>query len=120
MAIGAEGDAATNVLGGLEAEELLAVVRIPHLPSAGQVLGEQSFESRNHFLRAAAEGMRRILVDHARSGNADKRGGQRQRIMAIQPERSANYASPSAGRIAGNDVSFRIGILARGRQRRTA
>jgi hypothetical protein len=36
------------------------------------VLGEQSFESRNHFLRAAAEDMRRILVDHARSRNADK------------------------------------------------
>jgi RNA polymerase sigma factor (TIGR02999 family) len=43
-------------------------------------LGEQSFESRNHFLRAAAECMRRILVDHARSRNADKRGGRRRRV----------------------------------------
>jgi len=43
-------------------------------------LGEQSFESRTHFLRAAAECMRRILVDHARGRNADKRGGRRQRV----------------------------------------
>jgi RNA polymerase sigma factor (TIGR02999 family) len=43
-------------------------------------LGEHSFESRTHFLRAAAECMRRILVDHARSRNADKRGGRRQRV----------------------------------------
>lgn len=43
-------------------------------------LGEHSFESRTHFLRTAAECMRRILVDHARSRNADKRGGLRQRV----------------------------------------
>jgi RNA polymerase sigma factor (TIGR02999 family) len=34
----------------------------------------QSFEGRGHFFAAAAEGMRRILVDHARSRNALKRG----------------------------------------------
>jgi RNA polymerase sigma factor (TIGR02999 family) len=43
-------------------------------------LGEHSFESRTHFLRTAAECMRRILVDHARRRNADKRGGGRQRV----------------------------------------
>jgi len=43
-------------------------------------LGEQSFQSRTHFLRVAAECMRRILVDHARSRKADKRGGGRQRV----------------------------------------
>jgi RNA polymerase sigma factor (TIGR02999 family) len=32
---------------------------------------------RGHFFRAAAEAMRRILIDHARSRNADKRGGGR-------------------------------------------
>jgi hypothetical protein len=31
-----------------------------------RLTGEQSFESRSHFMRAAAEAMRRILVDHAR------------------------------------------------------
>ena len=34
----------------------------------------QSFNGRGHFLAAAAEGMRRILVDHARSRNTLKRG----------------------------------------------
>src|SRR6202162_4041805 len=42
-----------------------------------RLTGEQSFESRSHFMRAAAEGMRRILVDHARARNAAKRGAGR-------------------------------------------
>ena len=33
------------------------------------------FDGRRHFYGAAAEAMRRILVDHARQRNADKRGG---------------------------------------------
>jgi RNA polymerase sigma factor (TIGR02999 family) len=34
-----------------------------------------AFEDRGHFLRAAAQAMRRVLVDHARARNASKRGG---------------------------------------------
>ena len=34
----------------------------------------RSFNGKGHFLAAAAEGMRRILVDYARSRNALKRG----------------------------------------------
>ena len=34
------------------------------------------FESRRHFFAAAAETMRRVLVDHARRRRALKRGGQ--------------------------------------------
>jgi RNA polymerase sigma factor (TIGR02999 family) len=41
---------------------------------------EQSFATKSAFLRAAAEAMRRILVDHARAKNAEKRGGGRKRI----------------------------------------
>ena len=37
-------------------------------------------ESRAHFMAAAAEAMRRILVDHARRKRSEKRGGDRQRI----------------------------------------
>ncbi len=44
-----------------------------------RLAGGQSFESRSHFLRAAAQAMRRILVDHARARNAAKRGGQARR-----------------------------------------
>ena len=38
-------------------------------------LGGDYFSSKSDFFRAAAEAMRRILVDHARSKKADKRGG---------------------------------------------
>jgi RNA polymerase sigma factor (TIGR02999 family) len=36
-----------------------------------------NFRGREHFWAAAAQGMRRILVEHARSRNAIKRGGGR-------------------------------------------
>ena len=39
--------------------------------------GERSFASPTDYLRAAAQAMRRILVDHARARNAAKRGGGR-------------------------------------------
>lgn len=37
--------------------------------------GEQSWQNRAHFFSAAAESMRRILVDHARRKHSLKRGG---------------------------------------------
>lgn len=39
-----------------------------------------SFESRRHFFAGAAQAMRRILIDHARSRDAVKRGGDMDRI----------------------------------------
>src|SRR5215470_44282 len=45
-----------------------------------RLAGGQPFESRSHFFRASAEAMRRILVDHARARNADKRGGRWTRV----------------------------------------
>jgi RNA polymerase sigma factor (TIGR02999 family) len=45
-----------------------------------RLAGGQTFESRSHFLRASAEAMRRILVDHARARNAGKRGGRWSRV----------------------------------------
>jgi len=43
-------------------------------------LGADTFNSRSGFFRAAAEAMRRILVDHARAKLADKRGGELMRM----------------------------------------
>ena len=40
---------------------------------------DQSWDNRGHFFAAAAEAMRRILIQNARRKRADKRGGQRQR-----------------------------------------
>lgn len=41
---------------------------------------KQTWESRGHFFSAAAEAMRRILVDHARRKLATKRGGKLNRV----------------------------------------
>jgi RNA polymerase sigma factor (TIGR02999 family) len=38
------------------------------------------FESRAHFFGTAARAMRQVLVDHARRRNADKRGGNWERV----------------------------------------
>jgi RNA polymerase sigma factor (TIGR02999 family) len=40
----------------------------------------QGWENRGHFFKAAAEAMRRILVEKARSKRTQKRGGDRKRI----------------------------------------
>jgi len=39
-----------------------------------------SYQDRAHFLLSPAQMMRRILIDHARAGQAGKRGGERQRV----------------------------------------
>lgn len=40
-----------------------------------RLVGDQHFDNRGHFFAAAAEAMRRILVDRAREKGAVKRGG---------------------------------------------
>jgi RNA polymerase sigma factor (TIGR02999 family) len=54
---------------------------------------DQSWNSRGHFFKAAAEAMRRILVENARKRERLKRGGKRGRvaldeaaIAAYEPE----------------------------------
>ncbi|MHC4711132.1 MAG: sigma-70 family RNA polymerase sigma factor [Planctomycetota bacterium] len=55
--------------------------------------GDPGWDGRGHFFGAAAQAMRNILVDQARSKAALKRGGGRQRLdlqdgdLAIQPPR---------------------------------
>ena len=41
----------------------------------------QHWDSRGHFFAAAAEAMRRILIDQARRKHSAKRGGDRQRLL---------------------------------------
>ncbi len=41
--------------------------------------GERPWDNRGHFLAAAAEAMRRILIDRARDRKRLKRGGSRRR-----------------------------------------
>jgi RNA polymerase sigma factor (TIGR02999 family) len=45
-----------------------------------RLVGDQQFDGRGHFFAAAAEAMRRILVDSARRRAAAKRGGDLNRV----------------------------------------
>jgi RNA polymerase sigma factor (TIGR02999 family) len=45
-----------------------------------RLVGDQHFEGRGHFFAAAAEAMRRVLVNHARDRNRLKRSGGRNRV----------------------------------------
>ena len=47
---------------------------------------EQPWNSRGHFLAAAAEAMRRILVERARRKQTEKHGGKRNRINLAQAD----------------------------------
>jgi RNA polymerase sigma factor (TIGR02999 family) len=51
-----------------------------------RLAGACGLGTRGRFLRAAAEAMRRILVDHARRKRAGKRGGGR-RVDLSEPDR---------------------------------
>jgi RNA polymerase sigma factor (TIGR02999 family) len=53
----------------------------------------QHWNSRAHFFGAAAEAMRRILVDQARRKQADKRGGRGRRVPLDDAD--LGYASPA-------------------------
>jgi RNA polymerase sigma factor (TIGR02999 family) len=57
-----------------------------------RLVGGQQFDGRGHFFAAAAEAMRRILVEQARRKQADRHGGQRQRVD-LDPDR---LAAPAA------------------------
>ena len=45
-----------------------------------RLIGDQHFDGRGHFFAAAAEAMRRVLVNHARDRTRLKRGGGRSRV----------------------------------------
>ena len=55
-----------------------------------KMVGDQKFDGRGHFFAAAAEAMRRILVDQARTRKALKRGGG-----AKRGELHSDFPAPS-------------------------
>jgi RNA polymerase sigma factor (TIGR02999 family) len=57
-----------------------AYLRLVQSPQREQGTTLQSWNSRGHFFAAAAEAMRRILVEKARQRGRLKRGGDRQRL----------------------------------------
>jgi RNA polymerase sigma factor (TIGR02999 family) len=57
--------------------------------------GDAHWNSRGHFITAAAEAMRRILVDNARRKKTERHGGKRKRIDLSQAE-PITQADPQA------------------------
>jgi RNA polymerase sigma factor (TIGR02999 family) len=57
-----------------------ALVHEAYLRLVGARSASEGFDSRGHFFAAAAEAMRRILIDQARRKGRAKRGGERRRV----------------------------------------
>src|SRR5262245_5279657 len=75
------GRLASSRLAGERADHTLQATALVH-EAYLRLLGDARprWDGRGHFFAAAAEAMRRILVDHARGRSANKRGGGRQRL----------------------------------------
>ena len=72
-----------------------------------RLVGDQHFEGRRHFFAAAAEAMRRVLVNHARDRNRLKRGGGR---IRVDLDRLTSPAAASDDRLL--DLDEALGRLA--------
>ena len=62
-----------------------ALVHEAFIRLVGEGIDRQQWDGREHFFAAAAESMRRILIDNARKRNAQKRGGG-QFVGSLQQE----------------------------------
>jgi RNA polymerase sigma factor (TIGR02999 family) len=88
--------------------EATALVHELYLKLAGQ--HRASWHSRLHFLRVAAQMMRRILIDHARIGSAQKRGQGLKRVeledMAIELDEAVDILAldEALARLAAEDA----------------
>ena len=89
--------------------EATALVHEAYLRLAGPE-GARRWNGRAHFFRAAAEAMRRILVDRARARQSQKRGGARRRVdldraaeLGRGPAEDAVAVSEALDRLAAQD-----------------
>jgi len=73
-------------------------------------LGNEVFENRAHFFAAAAEAMRRILVDRARRKNAVKHGANAEHCEIEEVEIAAPLGDDDE-LLAVNDALDRLAIL---------
>jgi len=78
-----------------------ALVHEAYLRLVGAQQG-QVWDSRGHFFSAAAEAMRRILIDRARHKNSFKRGGDQQRVELADADIQVD--APSTDLLALNEA----------------
>ncbi len=72
---------AQNRMGGERAQHTLQATALVHEAYMRLVRDrDMQWRNRRHFFGAAAEAMRRVLVDHARRVKSEKRGGERARL----------------------------------------
>ncbi|MBS1787629.1 MAG: sigma-70 family RNA polymerase sigma factor [Acidobacteria bacterium] len=69
-----------------------------------------SWQDRAHFFAVAAQVMRRILVERARSRQSDKRGGAAQKVSLDEAADLAIESTPDL--IALDDALTRLGVIA--------
>ena len=77
----------------LQATALVHEAYVRLVGSAEGAGGAQDWDSRGHFFAAAAEAMRRILIDRAREKRSEKRGGDRKRLD-VDADDLATEATP--------------------------
>jgi RNA polymerase sigma factor (TIGR02999 family) len=89
-----------------------AYLRLAAPARGGSASGDPNWNSRGHFFAAAAEAMRRILVDQARRRKAAKRGGARAReeldeslIAAPEPKEDVLALSDALERFTKVDAA---------------
>jgi hypothetical protein len=82
-------EAYLRLVGGAEKLGISGQTSAP-LPSTSDIESPPSdhWNSRGHFFAAAAEAMRRILIDRARACDSLKRGGDRRRLELIDMPRA--------------------------------
>jgi RNA polymerase sigma factor (TIGR02999 family) len=83
-----------------------ALVHEAYLRLTGNEGTEQDWDNRGHFFAAAAEAMRRVLVEKARRKQRVKHGGDRQRIAL--PEAEALLQAPSEDLVALDEALTRL------------
>lgn len=69
-----------------------------------RLVGQHHFENRRHFFAAAAEAMRRILVEQARSKQSQKRGGRIDRADIDPNDIPINVTSDPVDVLAVHEV----------------
>lgn len=72
---------------------------------------EVNWKNRAHFFGIAAQAMRRILVDHARSRHRDKRGGNAENLPLEAAEFATSPDGTSVDLIALDEALTRLGDL---------
>src|SRR5438876_12032959 len=70
----------------LDATALVHEAYLRLVASPERERGESHWDGRGHFFAAAAEAMRRILIDQARRKQADKHGGGWHRLDVLDAE----------------------------------